>query len=299
MKQFYFTVIQMVIATIDIGSNSVRLMLMADGKTLYKKVSTTKLAKGMTQDGELAKESMLRTVEAIRLYAKIAEDSAQKVFIFATAAVRSATNKSEFLMMVKQACGLDVDVISGHLEAKVGLLGAVGDGDGGIIDIGGASTEITIQRNGVIVYSQSVDIGAVKLFDLAGRDYTEIDRVVQRFIGQFKNIAYKNDVMYAIGGTALTIASVVQELEVYMPEIVNGTKITIDKVEELARHVLSLSVEQVKAIKGMDKTRADTIGGGCVILLQVLKLLGISEVIASESDNLEGYTYYALSGKKI
>ena len=134
----------MKISAIDVGSNSVRLMVMADGKTLYKQIETTRLAEGLANSGVLTPQAIERTARAVQMFAAASElNGAGVPAVFATAAVRSSSNGRQFVERVKQLTGIDVDVISGEEEAKCGILGALGRRDGGIVDLGGASTEIT------------------------------------------------------------------------------------------------------------------------------------------------------------
>jgi len=127
-------------AVIDVGSNSVRLMLVADGKVLYKRLTTTRLGEGLAEAPYLKAEAAERSAVAVADFCLQAKaDGAEDVFVFATAATRTAKNREIFLDRVKELCGLTVEVISGEEEAELGLLGALGGKDGAIIDIGGAN----------------------------------------------------------------------------------------------------------------------------------------------------------------
>ena len=116
----------MKVCVIDVGSNSVRIMFSENGLTIKKNNIVTRLGKGVNDYPFLLTSSMQKTVDAIKLFhAQAKEYGAEKVYIFATAAVRSAKNKQEFIDFVKKETGLTVDVISGEQEAKLGLLGAL------------------------------------------------------------------------------------------------------------------------------------------------------------------------------
>lgn len=280
----------MKISAIDIGSNSVRLATFADGKTLYKKLASTRLGSGVSPSGMLAADAVERSAQAVCSFANEAkQEGAERIYAFATAAVRSAVNRQDFIQRVKELCGIEVDVLSGEEEAVAGMLGALRGGDGGIVDVGGASTEVNIRVGGQAVYTKSVDIGAVRLNDAADRDRAKLDAVIARKLveyGDFKGGGYD---MYAIGGTATTIASVKHGLKVYDPAIIDGTRIEVGEILGLAERLLSMTVGQVRRIPGMEPRRADIIGGGCLLLGRVMQRFGISEITVSESDNLEGY----------
>lgn len=280
----------MKIGVIDIGSNSVRLMMWADGKTLYKRINTTRLGEGLNATGAMSPAAISRTATAIRDFVTLAErEGAHKVYAFATAAVRSASNRACFIQSVDAIAGIPVDVISGEEEAKIGLLGALGGRDGGIIDVGGASTEITVQRGGQKLYSHSLDLGTVRLFDAAGRDYAALQAVIESKIAEYGTVPCGGLEMSAIGGTATTIASVALALRTYDPQKIDGTRVDILRVKRMAEDFTSMSVEEVRRVAGMEPRRADVIGGGCLLMYEIMKKLGIQTVTVSERDNLEGY----------
>ncbi len=279
----------MKIAAIDIGSNSVRLMMWADGKTLYKALNTTRLGEGLNSSGRMTDAAIERTAAAVRDFVRRAErEGAERIFVFATAAVRSASNRQKFLEEVRPA-GVAVDVITGEEEAEIGILGALGGGDGGIIDLGGASTEICLQRGGARIYSHSANVGTVRLYDACGRDIPKLSRRIQDEIAAYGDVKAQGLTMYAIGGTATTIAAVSLALEKYDPAAVDGTVISSDEVSRMAHELLSMSVEDVKKVKGMEPRRADIIGGGCLLMYYIMNMLGAEEITVSEKDNLEGY----------
>ena len=280
----------MKISVLDVGSNSVRLATVADGKTLYKAINTTRLSEGLAISGVLKAEAIERTALAIKGFVERAKaEQADRIYVFATAAVRSASNRGDFLKRVKELCGIEVDVVSGKEEARLGILGALGGRDGGIIDVGGASTEVTVQRGGQVLYSYSADIGTVRLHDLGGRDIEKLKKISLERIADYGDFDASAFDMYAIGGTPTTIASVKHGLKVYDPEIVDGTVFSTDEFMQMAERFLSMPVEKVRKISGMEPNRADVIGGGCLLTALVLQHFKISKVTVSESDNLEGY----------
>ncbi len=273
---------------IDIGSNSVRLMINKNEKTLYKLVNTTRLAEGMVADKLLKAQSVDRTVSAVYFFVeKAKEERVDELYIFATAAVRSAVNSNDFVNAVKDATGYDVDVISGEMEALIGRLGALSDNDGGIIDVGGASAEVTAVVNGEQVYSKSLDLGAVKIKDICAQDKDLARELINSTITEYGKIP--KTTYYGIGGTATSIASMLLELEPYNPEKVDGFSVNIEELEKLVDKLYSLSVEERKQLKGLQPERAEVIAGGALLLLNIMYKIGINSLLVSESDNLEGY----------
>ena len=279
----------MKISAIDVGSNSVRLATFEGGKTLYKRLNTTRLGEGLDKSGLLSEEALERTATAVKeFYLAALQDGAQKVYAFATAAVRTAKNGADFIDRVKELCGLDIVVLSGEEEAECGILGALGLSDGGIIDIGGASTEITLRKNGKIVYAKSVNIGAVRLFDCAGRDRAALQKIIDEKVDEFGKTDASGFKMYAIGGTATRLAAVDHGLKEYAPLITDGTYLSLAEVDELATRLLTDSVEHIRATTICAKS-SEIMGGGTLLLSTIMRALNIDGVTVSERDNLEGF----------
>lgn len=277
------------IAVIDIGSNSVRLMMLANGKVLYKTIKTTRLGEGLAFTPNLKEEAIARTSLAISDFVRRAtEESAKEIYAFATAAVRSAKNGQAFIERVFQDCGVRVEVISGEEEAEIGILGAIGKADGGIIDIGGASTELILQKNEKIVYEKSLNIGVVRIKDLCGRAQDKVRELALKTVKEYGTPAISCPV-YAIGGTATTIGAISLGLSRYAANEVTGAKLKQKDVRELADKLFSMTVEEIKKIPCVDELRADVLAGGVEWLHAIMKELKIEEIIVSDGDNLEGY----------
>ncbi len=284
----------MKIAVIDVGSNSVRLLLWLDGKTLYKRITTTRLAEG-ARSGVLQPDAMVRTAQAIANYVSFAKnEKVDCVYAFATEAVRSAKNAEEFCLCVHSLCGVNLDILTGELEAEIGALGVLGGKDGAVIDVGGASAEVLLYQNGKVTFAKSLPLGAVRLHDLAGKNFDKILQTIQKSMAEISYPIVGTLPVYAIGGTATTLASVLHELKDYDPAITHGTKIVDKQLLEFAQRFCVMPTEEVSNVVGMDKKRADVIGGGALLLYLLVKAIRASNIIVSEFDNLEGYLQYKL-----
>ncbi len=279
----------MKISAIDIGSNSVRLATFAGGKTLYKRIETTRLGEGLNLSGRLKPEAIERSACAVKKFLEVAKaDGAERVYAFATAAVRSAVNGGEFCGRVLALCGIEVEVLSGEAEAEIGLSGALRGRDGGVIDVGGASTEVCVKSDGKLRL-KSFDMGAVRLYDIAGRDLNKLRAAVSQALEGDRAFDIGGCGTFAIGGTATTLASLKHGLAVYDPAVTDGTRLPLREIEETADKLISLPVGEVRSLAGMDARRADIIGGGALLLAEVMKKFQVFEITVSESDNLEGY----------
>ena len=275
-------------AVIDVGSNSVRLMLVADGKVLYKDLETTRLGEGLAYSKTLLPQAIERTAAAMaRFYERAKVEGAETVRAFATAAVRSAENREAFLEKVASLCPLQVEVVSGEEEVELGLLGALGNSDGGIVDIGGASTEIIVRKNGSVAFKKSVDVGVVRLKDTCGRSVEKLTEYCRAKTCDFGKIPQAG--MRAIGGTATSIASIALNLKVYDPLAVTGFVLTKSALAEAVDYLARTPVEGVVSQSCVPEKRAEVLLGGAIWLYSLMDDLNIPELIVSDSDNLEGY----------
>lgn len=294
-------------AIIDIGSNSVRIMVCSNGKILLRAKETTQLASGL-KDKKLAYRSINRTLDGIETLIKKAEtvcgaacdNEKFGVYAFATAAVRNSDNGNEFCEKARQRFGIEIDVLSGEREAVLGLSGALKGRDGAILDVGGGSTEISVAKNGKIVFSKSVPIGAVVLSELCPREKNAAVLKAREFISDFKNFggcSFENGLM-GIGGTSNTLAYISCGARVYDRERQDGKVLTVERLEECMTEFFSLSPETLAERYNIDLRRAKVLPFGSAIIYAVLTSANLKSFTMTEGDNLEGYLLY-LSGVKL
>lgn len=272
----------------DIGSNSVRALVYSGEKTLFKGLVTTRLGEGENDKGEITPEASERTINGIKkLLVGVVSCSPDKIFAFATEAVRSAKNGDEFVRKVKAETGLTVDVMDGETEGETGLSGAVGKGDGGIIDIGGASAEIAVKKDGKRIYCHSLPLGAVRLRDLCGEDESKLEELINGRIGEYGNVPAAD--YFAVGGTATSLCACFLRLETYDPDKVNGTVLTCGQVEDVYREIKNRTItERINELK-INEKRAEIIVGGVYLLKKIMSTFGIEKITVSENDNMLGY----------
>lgn len=277
--------VERTVAVIDIGSNSVRLMAVR-GSEKRKFLITTRLAENKVGN-KLSNISIERTVNAVAvLFDKAIKLGSNKIYAFATAAVRNSENGDEVVRLVKEKTGIIVDVVSGEKEAELALLGALAGGNGGVIDIGGASTEIAVSVNGERIYGKSYPVGAVSLSGDYSRDYDKIESYLTSTFDKQDKFDCK---FFGVGGTITTLCAIDLNLTEYQPEKLSGHFLTIDKVDKLRALLCSLTADEIKKNFPIASNRADVIGGGAYILLKVMKAYKIDGIYGSDSDNLEGY----------
>lgn len=273
---------------VDVGSNSVRLLVSNNGITEYKNSKITALAKNLIDGNLLNDYAIENTISAILFFVSKAKSlGVDKLLCFATAAVRNAKNKSKFISLIKEKFDLDLDVIDGEKEAYLGLLGALNGKNGGIIDIGGASTEIIVSENQEITYKKSLPYGCVNLTNLFGQNKNSIFEFCTNKVLEFKKVP--SSMFTGIGGTCLSATSMNLELENYDVNATDGSILSYNDLINLIDKVYSISVFERSNLKGLQEGREEVIGSGLIWLSCIMKFLNVDKIYLSEKDNLEGY----------
>lgn len=274
-------------AIIDIGSNTVRYMG-ADGK---KRLMTTRLADGLIATGMLSEAAVARSVAAVCEYVRLAQEEGLLARTYATSAVRDAKNSSAFLAALKAACGMEPDVLSGEREAEYALLGADAS-DGGLVDIGGGSSQLTF--NG---FRASSPMGCVRAKDiLAGAGTLEEmkDKLETACAGLFRFPRIYLESWTGVGGTITTLGALALGQREYDKEAVSQSFLSREQVEAMAKHLYELG-DAKRAEHPLLIDRHDVIVPGALILLFIMRGMGISRLRVSDADGMEGYLKYLQS----
>jgi exopolyphosphatase/guanosine-5'-triphosphate,3'-diphosphate pyrophosphatase len=307
----------MIKAAIDIGTNSVRLLIcdVVDGVITHKTkmLEMTRIGKDVDATKALNSERMSHTVDALKKFKSvIVEKGLDTCPVFATSAVRDASNREEFCQWVKRETDFDISIISGVEEAHLGFLGVVKGAKSSasiflVIDIGGGSTELIIGRkNGQVLYAHSLDIGAVRMTDryqlkhsMASLDFDPVRNDVKVGIQEIMNelSSYPIESCIGIGGTITTLGAIDLNMDVYDAQRLQNHKLSKSTIDLISQKLIKSSMEEKLAIHGLMPKRADIIASGAVILDEILSCLAITEVAVSDFDNLEGSVYSDLNKK--
>lgn len=273
---------------IDIGSNSVRLLISKENKSQAKYVDTTRLAEGLAKNGVLGEAAMERTLSAVQKFVEKSKKIDAEVHIFATEAVRSAKNGSEFAKKLKDTTGYNVDIVCGEMEAKLGFTGASCGQNVCVVDIGGASTEIVCGDKGIISYAKSIPIGAARLLDNCGEDETKLIKYIEEKLKEYGSVP-RMDKLVAIGGTVSTVVSVLLQMKEYDSNKVHNYMLSKEDVISVYDKIKNTPKEERHNIVGLQPGRRDIIVGATFELVKIMEMLGFEHLFVSESDNLEGY----------
>ncbi len=292
-------------ASIDIGTNSVRLLIAEissdkkEVKPIIKKVDVVRIGAGVDKSKNLASDAIKRCINQLIEYKKILNSyNIADVDIIATSAVRDAQNRDVFLEQFKEELGWEFKTVSGNEEAFLTFLGvksAFPISNLLVFDIGGGSTEfITETNNELQVFS--INIGSVRITERFVKDYpisnncyldmyNEIEHSLNNV---FKKLNVQGKTLIGVAGTVTSLAAMDMELVPYNPSKVHKYILTYDKIKNLHEKLKISTLEQIREMKGIHLKRSDVILAGSLICFIIMKNLDFDKVIVSESELLEG-----------
>ena len=261
------------LAAIDIGSNSVRLVVAEpvhgdQFRVIDEERQCTRLARSLSSTGELDSEAMEATLQTLRNFKQVAAGlQVGRLETIATCAVREASNAEFFLQRIEKEVGLHVQVISAFQEGLFALRSVraafdTAEQNLAVVDIGGGSTEIILVSSGHIEQVYSTNLGAVRMTELYGGNRVlfdheseqlleSIDREVKQQIG---NPPFAPQVIYGTGGTFTTLASMLIARRREDLHAVWGYRVTRADVRHLLERVRRLSPKERRNIPGLVPT---------------------------------------------
>lgn len=292
-------------AAIGIGSNSLR-MLIADIQQKDAQLQRVKRDReglrvfAALDDNQNISQEMIRqaTQSVTQFVNKAKAMNAEQIHIFATSAVRDARNSDVFTACIQQETGIQVDICSGEVEAKLSFLGSTGPQRSGMIDIGGGSTEIVIGQGKQIDLALSLQMGAVRLYRMAPirtpKDAYDVVKLADTLLmPQQDAILTLGDVVWVgVGGTFTTTAALAQNISWMSKTRIHGYALTKKEIARCMEWIAPMTLERRKRLNGLQPQRADIVVHGLAILLSCMQNLNIPAITVSEYGNLEGYLRY-------
>ena len=292
------------VAAIDCGTNSVRLLITADGQTqIARLMRITRLGQGVDATGRLDPEAIERTLAVLREYREVIDQhGATRIRMAATSASRDASNRDDFFHAAKEILGVMPEVISGEEEGRLSFLGATADLDPAlgpflVCDIGGGSTEFvfgTTEAESTI----SVDMGCVRMTEAwlhhdppTAEELSQALSVIDIYLDDvLREIPELSSAQTFVGlaGTVSNTASVELGLAEYDREQIHHLVLTRAAVEDVFRTLATESIKERKENPGLEERRADVIVGGLCVLVATMRRFGLDECLVSESDILDG-----------
>jgi len=287
-------------AAIGIGSNSLRMLVadILDGQLIRLKRyrEGLRVFAALDEQKRISSQMIANACDSIGVFAEQAKaEGVEKIHLFATSAVRDASNEAEFAQAIFDHTGLRLYVCPGEEEAELSFVGATSAKPSGMIDIGGGSTEIVIGCGRSIDEAVSLQMGAVRLYrQMNICDETSARAVIQ----QAKSLlapyvpAYTKKTQQewvGVGGTFTTSAAFVQQVAWDDRSNIHGFQLSYNDVMTAINFLAPLSIDQRQQLKYLQPQRADIIVHGMAILAACMEELHIPVISVSEYGNLEGF----------
>ena len=287
-------------AVIDIGSNSVRLVIYRlEGRaiwTVFNEKALAGLGRDLPAEGRLSPQGIATALAALRRYRAVLEGwAAEDTSVVATAAVREARDGPEFLAAVREQTGLEVRVLTGEEEARYAALGVVAgqpDAQGVVGDLGGSSLEL-IQlaeaSEGVTLPLGPFALGAPRAID--------IDQVRRAADMALRPVADRFGAreFHAVGGAWRNLGLLHMAMADYPLHVAHQYEMNRADAVDVARFVARQSRGSLEGIEGLSKKRFDTLPYAAVVLEALIERLNVEKVVISAFGLREGLLYEAMS----
>lgn len=295
------------LAAIDIGSNSVRLLVAevgADGsyRVLDDEKRTTRLGAGLAHDGTLPTQAVAQTLEALGQMKAVALGfGVRRLEVIATSAVREAANRRRFLDLARERVGLDVEVVSATEEGELAFASVARHFDlraldVAAVDLGGGSVELVFAGKGVVEDIFSLPLGAVRVTEavpvsdpVSDADCTALRKYVRKW---FEKVVgrpeFRPHVMVGSGGTFTALANVSMRQRGQSYSSVGGYELNRGEVRHLFEYLRGLPLRARRNVPGLHADRADIIVAGLAVTERLMKYLHVNRLLIHDRGVRDG-----------
>lgn len=290
------------VAIIDIGSNSVRLVVY-DGPSripfvLFNEKVLAGLGAGLGRDGHIDQASFDRGMTALKRFSRLCKDMAvDDIRCVATAAVRDAANGAEFVAAAR-AFGLDVRVLSGReegLASAYGVLSGMPGADGIVGDLGGGSLELVRVAGGRIERSVSIPLGVLRVREIQARDKGTLGRTLD---GMLDDAGWRDLPrglpFYMVGGSWRALARLDMHATDYPLPIFHSYEMAPHRVPVLMKLIATVDRATLKSLPSLSAGRIPTLPDAAALLAELVDRLDSRRLIVSAYGLREGLLYQNL-----
>lgn len=289
----------MITAALDIGSNSIHLVVVeTDYEKPFRVLASAKemvrLGRSVARDRKLSSDAMQRAIQCLKKFRGKAEKyGAQEFFAVATSATREATNRTEFIARATEETGIHIEILSGVEEARlIALAVSVRQRHRArqrllVIDIGGGSTEFAVAQNGEPLALASLKLGAVRFTQKYASDDPMPEKQLKRLRAEVREIiaarageitAAGFECCFGTSGTINALSRVAIERRVHAHTRANPAMLSLEDVRLLNEELARLDLEVRMKATGLNRARSEIIVAGGQILEAAMELLGVKEL---------------------
>lgn len=289
-------------AVIDVGSNSVRLVVYENGGRAPLPIFNEKvlcgLGRGLDRTGWMPDKAIRMALESLRRFARLCPQmGVREVRAVATAAVREAGNGPEFLQRARQECGLDLQLLPGEREAEAsaaGVISAMPDAKGLAADLGGASLELILLDAGQAAASVSLPFGTVR------RNGDESLAGSREAVGRkFRSLAWLRQAagqsLYLVGGSWRALARVHMDETGYPLHVIHHYTLAAAEASKFCSRLVAWSPERLASARGLRAGRLEALPFAAALLDCLLEQASATRVVFSANGLREGCLYQALT----
>lgn len=291
------------VGVVDIGSNSVRLVVYDGGgrnpAAMFNEKVLAGLGRRLSSTGRLDGDGLKSAYAAIERFTALARVmGVRHLDIVATAAVRDAEDGADFVTRASEIAGHQVRVLSGQEEAYFsaeGVISAIPDADGLVGDLGGGSLEVVLVGGGQVGAQATLPLGPLRLAEVAQGDRAKACAVIDQALAGLPWLdQVKGRSFYAVGGAWRALAKIHMAQVSYPLRVLHHYRILRGDVRDMSRVISNLSRESLERISGLSRRRLDTLPLAALILDRVLKATKPRDVVFSSYGLREGLLYSRL-----
>lgn len=292
------------VAVIDIGSNSVRLVVyegvVRSPTVLFNEKTLSGLGKGLAKTGRLNEKSVESALKALRRFRALAEQAgAISIHAIATAAAREAENGPAFIAEAETVLGEHIQVLTGKEEAYYSALGIISgfhNPDGIAGDMGGGSVELVDVRGHTIGDGITLPLGGLRLQDLSNGKLAEAAKIARTELDRAKLLAEgEGRIFYAVGGTWRNLAKLHMQAKNYPLHIMHAYEMDPNEAHDFLVRVAKGDLDNMPGIEAVSKNRRQLLSYGAIVLLETIDRMKPSKIVFSALGVREGYLYSLLS----
>ncbi|MGQ4272733.1 exopolyphosphatase [Terrihabitans sp. B22-R8] len=291
------------IAVIDIGSNSVRLVvyeaLIRSPTPLFNEKVMCGLGRSVAVTGRLMDSAVAKALAALKRYRALCDVmKVERVCVLATAAARDASNGQDFLDQAREICREEIQLLSGKREAYLSALGIVSGfyrPDGLVGDMGGGSLELVRVLDREIGTGITLPLGGLSLQDASEGQMKKAEKLVKDQLARVPDLAeYEGKTFYAVGGTWRALARLHMTQKDYPLRVMHGYTLTAKEALAFCRRVRRLSPEALPGITAVPSERRALLCYGALLLEHILLMAKPKQVMISGVGVREGLLYELL-----
>ncbi len=295
------------VAVIDIGSNSVRLVvyegLTRSPASIFNEKVLAGLAREVQSTGLLAPAAVAEALAALRRFRALCDTlQVERVFGIATAACRDARNGPAFIEEAERICRIKIDILSGRREAELAALGIVSgvyapDGIAG--DLGGGSLELIDVRGTKIRKGVTLPLGGLMLKDASGQSLKRAEKIAEDSLTGVSSLkAGRGRKLYAVGGAWRALAGLHMAQTGYPLHVMHGYTLKAREALEFCELVQRVDPETLSQIEVVSVARRPLLGYAAVVLGQLIRRVKPESVVISALGVREGLLFSLLSERE-